>query len=161
MSNEFPSQTLLNDWMRCALEVATKGAQRGENPFGAAIYSSSGKLISASCNTSVSMKNPLLHAEVNAISVACESLGMTSLDGYRLVCTAEPCPMCLASAAVAGIRWIAFGANATGVRAAGFGDFGVTGSELALQFNKRMFLTGSVLAAECLSLLSKHRKEQA
>ncbi|MGB7347224.1 MAG: nucleoside deaminase [Pirellulaceae bacterium] len=144
--------------MKAALDAGESGVQEGENPFGAAIYQAQGREIVVACNTVNSTNNPSAHAEVNAIAAACASLGQTKLEGCWLLATAEPCPMCLSCAALAGIRHIAFGANQAVVIEAGYGGLGVTGRELASQFSVDIKLQGSVLGNECVSFLLNNRK---
>ncbi|WP_236621128.1 nucleoside deaminase [Rhodopirellula sallentina] len=153
----------LSDWnlkqsMKSALAVAEEGVQKGENPFGAAIVSPSGEPIAVAHNTARSTNNPSAHAEVNAIANACEKLQQRDLSGHWLAATAEPCPMCLSAAALAGIRHIAFGANQVVVKEAGYGGLGITGRELAKLFACEIDLRGSVLGNECIALLLRNRK---
>lgn len=152
------SSSQLTSWMKAALAAGEAGTQVGENPFGAAIYRPDGRLISATHNTVVSTGNPSAHAEVNAIAAACQSLGQSSLAGYWLLATAEPCSMCLSAAVIAGIRHIAFGANQVVIDEAGFGGLGVTSGELASQFQCDLMLRESILSDECVKFLLDNRK---
>ena len=148
----------LAQWMNVALKRGQDGVERGEHPFAAAIYGPDGKLIAAECNTVGSTKNPSAHAEVNAISAACQSLERTKLDNCWLLSTAEPCLMCLSCAALAGIKKIAFGAPQSVVQEAGYGGLGITGRELAEQINVDLTLHGSILGNECVGFLLANRK---
>lgn len=141
-----------------ALREGKQGVQRGERPFGAAIYRWTGEEIAASCNTSVSTGNPAAHAEVNAITQAFQSLDRPTLADCWLLATAEPCPMCLSTAALAGIRFVAFGATHAVVKEAGYSELGLTGRELAKQFTADLTLQGSILGNECVSFLLNNRK---
>ena len=154
------SQRQLIQWMKVALAAGKEGVERGENPFGAAIYRSDGAIVCATCNTVNSTHNPLAHAEVNAIIEASQKLGRCELDDCWLLSIAEPCPMCLASAAMAGISNIAFGATNVVVQEAGYENLGVTGRELSAQLNREMTLHGSILGNDCIRFLLNNRKRK-
>lgn len=148
----------LTSWMKSALAAGEAGVKNGENPFGAAIYQPDGVRIVVAHNTVISTKNPTHHAEVNAIAAASAQLGQSDLAGYWLLATAEPCPMCLSAAIIAGIRHIAFGANQVVIDEAGFGGLGVTSRDLATQFHGNVTLRGSILGNECVRFLLNNRK---
>ncbi|MDA8744338.1 nucleoside deaminase [Rubripirellula amarantea] len=148
----------LKRWMKAALAEAERGTENGEHPFGAAIYTPEGEQLSVACNTVCSTNNPAAHAEVNAIAAACQAIGEPSLTNHWLVATAEPCPMCLSTAAIAGIKFIAFGASQAVVNEAGYGGLGVTGRDLARQMSANIHLRSSILANDCVSFLLRNRK---
>ncbi len=157
MQDEVTSHQL-TIWMKAALAAAEAGVRVGENPFGAAIYEPEGTQIVVAHNTVVSTNNASAHAEVNAIAAAGQKLGKSNLDGYWLLATGEPCPMCLSAAVIAGIRNIAFGANQVVIDEAGYGGLGVSSSELASQFQCDLMLRGSVLGNDCVRFLLNNRK---
>src|SRR6056297_623930 len=88
-------------WMRTALNTARRGIARGQSPFGAAIAAPDGKVISVAYNRVRAMLSPAAHAEVLAIESACRFHGALELTGHTLIATAEPCPICAATAATA------------------------------------------------------------
>lgn len=144
----------IESWMRAALQIGHEGVARGENAFGAGVFRASGATIALQHNQAKSQKNPTAHAEVCAIAEACKSLGTTDLDeNIWLVATAEPCPMCLSAAALAGIKNVVFGAPQKYVDQAGYGSIGVTGRELAKQLSQSINLHGPVLESEAKELL--------
>lgn len=148
----------LTGWMKSALEAGESGAKNGENPFGAAIYQPDGTRIVVAHNTVISSLNPTRHAEINAIAAASSQLGRSDLAGFWLLATAEPCPMCLSAAVIAGIRHIAFGANQAVIDEAGYGGLGVTSSELASQIHGSLTLRGSILGDDCVRFMLNNRK---
>lgn len=148
----------LTSWMKSALAAGEAGVKMGENPFGAALYQPDGVRITVAYNTVMSTKNPTGHAEINAIASASAKLGRSDLTGYWLLATAEPCPMCLSAAIIAGIRHIAFGANQVVIDEAGYSGLGVTSRELASQFHGNLTLRGSVLGNECVRFLLNNRQ---
>ncbi|TWT75201.1 nucleoside deaminase [Allorhodopirellula solitaria] len=156
---ESVTDTELTQWMKAALADGQAGVQAGENPFGAAVYLPSGRQIAVAHNTAVSDTNPTAHAEVNAIRIACQSLGNPSLKGCWLLATAQPCPMCFSAALMAGIEHIVFGADQAAVEQAGFGGLGVTSRELAEQCSIDVTLRGSILSEDCTRFLLDNRKD--
>jgi len=78
-------------------------------PIAAMIVAPNGKMVAASTNTELDpaspfYRTPIGHAEISTIYKACKTLGTRSLDGYRLVTSCEPCPMCLGAMQYAGIK---------------------------------------------------------
>ena len=70
-------------YMRTALEAAREAARLGEIPVGACIVRD-GEILSVGYNTRESERDPLGHAEINAIRQACQRLGSWRLDGCVL-----------------------------------------------------------------------------
>jgi tRNA(Arg) A34 adenosine deaminase TadA len=164
MSNETKSDdgvsaSLLEHWMKATLAVANDGVADGQYPFAASIYRVDGTLITADFNTVAASGDVSEHGEVNAIRSACQKIERSEFGEVWLVSTAEPCPMCLATALIAGIRKIAYGAPQSVVDEAGFKSLGVSSVELAPQFKPTASLVGSVLLHECSSLLMNHRRD--
>lgn len=146
----------LAEWMNAVLDKTRTGVAQGENPFGAGIFPLDGSPSAIEFNQAKSTLNPAAHAEVCAIAAACQRLGKRDLGDYWLLATAEPCPMCMSAAAIAGIRYIAFGAPQSVVTQAGYGSLGVDGSRLADQFAQEIALRSSILSEQCSSLLLNH-----
>ena len=155
-SNENVSTEQLTQWRKMAWQAARDGVAKGEFPFGAAVCSSSGQVVSVANNTVATTNNPSAHGEVNAIKAAGRKLDTSDLNGHWLVSTAEPCPMCLAAIVTAGITRIAFGSAQAIVTQAGYGHLGVTGCELADEFDDDIEMRGGILASRCDSLLLDH-----
>lgn len=81
-------------------------------PFGAAlVHTRTGTLLYRGRNAVLRENDPTSHAETRAVRKACRRLGKTSLAGYTLYSTCEPCPMCMASALWAGVDRIVYGAT--------------------------------------------------
>ncbi|HBG52890.1 MAG TPA: tRNA-specific adenosine deaminase, partial [Rikenellaceae bacterium] len=53
-----------------------------------------GKVIARAHNLSETLNDPTAHAEMQAITSACNTLGGKYLDQCTLYVTLEPCPMC-------------------------------------------------------------------
>jgi tRNA(adenine34) deaminase len=80
-------------------------------PFGAMIVSTrSGKLLMRATNAVRRENDPSSHAEVRTVRLACKKLKRTSLAGFTMYSTCEPCPMCMANALWARLDRVVFGA---------------------------------------------------
>ena len=81
-------------------------------PFGALIVDTRAATpVARSVNVVRKENDPSSHAEVRAVRKACAKLGSTSLKGYTLYTTCEPCPMCMANALWAGLDRVVFAAT--------------------------------------------------
>ncbi len=80
-------------FMKRALELAEYAGERGEIPVGAIIVKD-GEIIAEAGNMNRAQRNPVKHAEILAITKACEYIGNERLSGCDLYVTKEPCTMC-------------------------------------------------------------------
>jgi tRNA(Arg) A34 adenosine deaminase TadA len=81
-------------------------------PFGALIAdSSTGEVFLRALNAVKRECDPSSHAELRAIRKASRKRGNTTLQGFTLYSTCEPCPMCMASALWAGLDRVVYGAT--------------------------------------------------
>jgi tRNA(adenine34) deaminase len=97
-------------WMRMALREAQKAADIGEVPVGSVIVLDN-QIIGRGFNQTEKLKDPTAHAEILAITSACQAVGDWRLDGAVAYCTLEPCSMCAGAAVLARIARIVFGAT--------------------------------------------------
>ncbi len=82
------------EYMKEALSLALEAESLGDVPIGAVIVrKSDGEIIGRGKNDKEAGKNPLGHAEINAIREAAKSCGRY-LSGCMMYVTLEPCPMC-------------------------------------------------------------------
>ena len=87
--------------MGIALDEARAAPEHGDVPVGAVVVDiGSGALVARRHNERELLADPTAHAEILALRDAAIARGSWRLDGYVLVVTLEPCPMC-AGAAVA------------------------------------------------------------
>lgn len=100
---------LREDFMKRAIELSKKAAQCGEIPVGALIVKD-GRIIAEGYNRREEKQNVLSHAEIEAISSACEALSSWRLDGCEMYVTLEPCPMCTGAIMASRIERVVFGA---------------------------------------------------
>jgi tRNA(Arg) A34 adenosine deaminase TadA len=81
-------------------------------PFGAEIvHTKNSERLVRALNAVFPDHDPSAHAEVHTIRLACNMLKKTSLAGYTLYTTCEPCPMCMACALWAGLDRVVYGAT--------------------------------------------------
>jgi tRNA(Arg) A34 adenosine deaminase TadA len=101
--------------MRLVLGLARASVEReGGGPFAAAVFSAD-RAIAVGINRVLPERNSLLHAEVLAIMLAerhyaCHNLGAAGLPSLQLVCSCEPCAMCLGAILWSGLTRVVSGA---------------------------------------------------
>jgi len=80
-------------FLELAFAEAMIAYDAGEVPIGCVVVHE-GRVIGRGHNRMESLKDPTAHAEMIAITAACDTLGDWRLDGCTLYVTLEPCPMC-------------------------------------------------------------------
>lgn len=96
--------------MAKALILAEQAFEEGETPVGAIVVKDN-MIIGKGYNQVEKLKDPTAHAEMIAISAACETLGNKYLKGCTLYVTLEPCPMCAGALVWSKIDTIVYGAS--------------------------------------------------
>ena len=96
-------------WMKQALREAERAFEEGEVPIGAVVVRD-GVLVGRGRNAVERLGDPTAHAEMLALSAACETVGSKFLDGCTLYVTLEPCPMCSGALVLARLQRLVFGA---------------------------------------------------
>ncbi len=99
-----------NRYMKVALEEAKFAFALGEVPVGSVIVFK-GQIIAKAHNLVEKYKNPLMHAEMIAISRACAVLKQKYLYNCDLYTTLEPCCMCASSISLARMQRLFYGAS--------------------------------------------------
>lgn len=95
-------------YMQLAYYQAQKAFDIMEVPVGAVIVKDD-KVIGAGYNKKETNKNPISHAEIEAIYEACQNTNDWRLNGASLYVTAEPCIMCAGAILHARIDKVYFG----------------------------------------------------
>ncbi len=96
-------------WMKKALREAERAHRIGEVPVGAVVvYQDS--LVGRGHNQVEQLTDPTAHAEMIAITAACDTLGTKQLTDCTLYVTLEPCPMCAGAIVWSRIKRLVFGA---------------------------------------------------
>lgn len=135
-------------WMHHALQLADIAAKDDEVPIGAVIVKGH-RVIGVGRNRREKEKNALAHAEIEAISEACKTLGSWRLHGCTLYVTLEPCPMCMGAIINARLDRVVYGAKDA--------KAGCCGSMLDLNrfpFNHHPVILSDVCQKECADALS-------
>ena len=141
----------MNDYMKKALALAAEAAAEGEVPVGAVIVKkSTGEIVGIGRNRRETAKNALAHAEIEAIDMACHTLGGWRLPECEIYVTLEPCPMCCGAIINSRIDNVYFGAYDK-----------KSGSAVSVQkmfelpYNHKPEIPGGIMEKECSHILSE------
>ena len=100
------------EYMKAALAEAAKAFDIGEVPVGAVVVrKSDGRIVGRGYNKRETEKNPLAHAEIEAIAEAAAELGGWRLIGCDIYVTLEPCPMCCGAIINSRLERVIYGAE--------------------------------------------------
>jgi tRNA(Arg) A34 adenosine deaminase TadA len=122
-------------WLARAIELAVDNVAEGGRPFGAVVVRD-GAVVATGVNRALQEDDPTAHAELLAIRAAGRTLGSISLAGCVVYASGEPCPMCQAAAALAGVERIVFAAPASLAEEVGLSTAAVA-AELRLPASER------------------------
>lgn len=95
-------------WMKLALREAERAYEAGEVPIGAVVVRGE-SVVGRGHNLVETLGDPTAHAEMIAITAACETLGTKFLEDCTLYVTLEPCPMCAGAIVWARLHRLVFG----------------------------------------------------
>ena len=96
-------------WMMLALNEAESAFGEGEVPVGCVIVYKN-KVIAKAHNLVETLKDATAHAELMAITSACDNLKSKVLEGCSMYVTLEPCAMCAGAIVLSKISELYFGA---------------------------------------------------
>ncbi|WP_058486970.1 tRNA adenosine(34) deaminase TadA [Defluviitalea phaphyphila] len=135
-------------FMKEALKLAKKAFDLDEVPIGAVIVYND-EIIARGYNKRNTNKNPLAHAEIQAIEEAAKVLKDWRLEGCSMYVTLEPCPMCAGAIVQARMDKIVFGTRNP--------KAGCGGSILNIfqekAFNHQVEIVEGILKEECSEIL--------
>ena len=134
--------------MRIAMEMAQKGVEAGQSPFGACIVDSDGRVVAQAHNQVVKTTDSTAHAEIQAIRAACRNLESIDLSGCTIYSTCEPCPMCFAACHWARLDRIVFGAAINDAQGAGFNELTISNLQMRELGGSPIQVDGGCLSAE-------------
>jgi tRNA(adenine34) deaminase len=97
-------------WMRTALREAEKACELKEVPIGCVIVQDN-KIIGRGFNQREMLHDSTAHAEMIAISAACDMIKSWRLENTTLYVTMEPCPMCAGAIVLSRVPRLVFGVN--------------------------------------------------
>jgi tRNA(adenine34) deaminase len=141
-------------FMTQAYYEAEKAFNLNEIPVGAVIVQND-IIIGRGHNMVESLGDPTAHAEMIAITAACESIGQKYLKNCTLYVTLEPCFMCSGASIWAKIDTIVFGASDE--------KAGSCGTLLNLAQHKRLNhsikVIQGVMESDCSEILSRFFKK--
>ena len=130
-----------------ALKLAQEAADAGEVPVGCVITLDD-RIVGRGRNRREEEKNALCHAEIEAISDACRTLGGWRLWQCTLYVTLEPCPMCAGAIINARIPRVVYGASD-----AKFGACRSVCSLFDMKFNHHPKVESGIREAEAAALM--------
>ena len=132
-------------YMQHALKEAGYAFQADEVPVGAIVVIGQ-KIIARAFNQVELLKDPTAHAELLALTSACNFIGAKYLPEATLYVTVEPCLMCCGA-----IYWAKIGRVVYGARDEKNGYQRITGTNWP--FHPKTKLTSGVLQEECAALI--------
>lgn len=98
-----------SEFLSQAVRLALDNVEVGGEPFGAIVVRD-GQVLGTGVNSTVRDVDPTAHAEVAAVRAACRQLNTSTVVGATVVSSCEPCAMCQAVCAVAGVSRIVYAA---------------------------------------------------
>lgn len=136
--------------MRQALAQAQLALASGEVPVGAVLVRN-GDCIASAHNQTRELNDPTAHAEVRVLQAAARAVGNERLPDCTLICTLEPCVMCVGALVHARISSLVFAANEP--------KTGACGSAFDLlsdpAHGRKIDLVKGVMAQESIALLQQ------
>lgn len=136
-------------YMDEALALAREAAAEGEVPVGCVVVCK-GEIVGRGRNRRETDKTALAHAEIEAISQACQTLDGWRLWECTLYVTLEPCPMCAGAIVNARIPRVVYGAPD-----AKCGACGSVCNLFSMAFNHHPQVEKGVREDECAGLLKQ------
>ena len=130
-------------FMNKALGLAQEAMLADEVPMGAVVVYDN-QIIGKGYNQVKTLKDPTAHAEMIAITAACQYLGSSYLKGAKIYITAEPCTMCMGAIKHARIEHIVYGCPEPR-----------HGFFQGLEITKNLEIVSGVMKEEAVSLLKE------
>ena len=142
------------DFMRQAMDLGETAGREGDLGIGCVIVRD-GKVIGRGRNRMNTKRNPMVHAETDAIADALAALGTADLSGATLYTTMEPCPMCAGAMMNTGIGHWVMGGRLKAVGRA----YGQYSAESFVKFVAAdVEITTGILAEECEALRNRYMR---
>ncbi|MFN1833897.1 tRNA adenosine(34) deaminase TadA [Balneola sp. MJW-20] len=152
---EQPLWQIHQKYMARALMLAEQAFDEGEIPVGAIIVKDD-RIIGKGYNQTERLNDPTAHAEMIAISAACETLEQKYLSECTLYVTLEPCPMCAGAGVWSKLSRIVYGAS--DARSGACGSVLDITSEKSL--NHQVEIIQGVMEADCAYFLKEFFKNK-
>jgi tRNA(adenine34) deaminase len=123
-------------------------------PFGAlVVHTKTGRRLVRATNAVVRENDPSSHGELRTVRLACKKLKKTSLAGYTMYSTCEPCAMCMANALWARLDRLVYGATIADANRHCL-QILVPAKELARRSDMTCVVEGPVLRELCYTLFT-------
>ncbi|NLI60107.1 MAG: nucleoside deaminase [Clostridiales bacterium] len=147
---------LLNErFMVEALKEAQKAYDLDEVPIGAVVVKD-GEIIGRGYNLREKAQNPILHAEMLAISRAAQRVKSWRLTGCEIYVTIEPCPMCAGAMIQGRLDRLIFGARDPKAGCAG-SLYDIVQDR---RFNHRLEVVEGILKEDCSRIIKDFFKKK-
>ncbi|TVS11248.1 MAG: nucleoside deaminase [Wenzhouxiangella sp.] len=151
--------------MRVAISLAEQNvANQSGGPFGAVVVAAdTGQVLAVGVNRVEPGNCSSAHAEIVALSLAQQRLGMASLADagigpVELVTSCEPCAMCLGAVPWSGVSALLCGASKADAEAAGF-DEGDRADDWVDQLERRgISVTTGILRSAAAKVLERYAR---
>lgn len=135
-------------YMAKAIQLAEDASNNKEVPIGAIVVKDN-IIVGKGFNQVEQLSDPTAHAEMIAISAACETLNSKYLTGCTLYVTLEPCAMCSGALVWSKISTVVFGASDP--KSGGCGSlFNISSNN---NLNHQVDVVQGILEADCEYLL--------
>lgn len=141
-------------FMREALKEAEIAFSLEEVPVGCVIVRD-GEIIARGHNMTETLKDPTVHAEMNALREAAEKLGGWRLPGCSVYVTCEPCSMCAGAMVWARIEELYIGTDDPKAGACG-SVLNVASND---DLNHKIRVERGVLREECSGIMKRFFRE--
>lgn len=115
--------------LRAAIALSAQARAAGNQPYGALLADSQGRVMLEASNTQVTARDCTGHAELNLMRDASQRYSPAELAGCTVYASGEPCPMCAGAIYWSGVRRVVYGLSIETMTALG----GPSADELALQ----------------------------
>ncbi len=158
-----PDATVLDEErMRAIYEFTARTLEtKHPVPFGALIVDTRrGERLMRATNGVRRENDPSSHAELRAVRLACKKLKRTTLAGFTMYSTCEPCPMCMANALWARLDRVVFGATIADANRHCL-QILIPAEEVAGRADMRTIVDGPVLRELCNTLFRHPNMQRA
>lgn len=130
-------------------------------PFGALIVNTqTGARLMRANNAVMRENDPSAHAETRTVRLACKKLKRTSLAGYAMYSTCEPCPMCMANALWARLDRVVYGATIEDANRFVL-QIHISAKEVARRSDMPCVVDGPVMRDLCITLFTHPNMQKA
>ncbi|WP_232802912.1 tRNA adenosine(34) deaminase TadA [Gracilimonas amylolytica] len=153
--SDLPLMEKHHRYMARAFMLAEQAYENDEIPVGAVVVYND-QIIGKGYNQVEMLSDPTAHAEMLAISAACETISEKYLSECTLYVTLEPCPMCAGAAVWSKLGTLVFGAQ--DARSGGCGSvFNIASNE---KLNHQIQVIQGIMESESEYLLKEFFKQK-